>query len=286
MRRSIILLGVLFWIAGDQAAAQAPNRQDSSGQGSHSQPGTRNGGTMHSHRVAFFPGPFILWPDYVYYGQPIFLPTPYPYPFIVPPIWNMQPPARPMPPAGQNPPANPPPANNPPPAKQPPPAPPPDDLQTRAEMQRFIRIGNDYFAEGKFAQALSQYDRALAAAPLEPLSYFHQAQADLALGKYGQAVVAIQRGLRLHPHWATADFQPRALYRDRAGEYQSHLGTLAELTAKNPNDESLLFLLGYQLWFDGKHDEAVVLFRKAATLAVDPTLINRFLQADKPAAGQ
>ena len=278
MRRFIAIISVLFWIAANPAEGQQPQRQDQQGT-SRSSSNHHNGSF---HRPFIFP-PYVISSDYWLYGQPIFVtvPTPYPYPVFLPPYVNFPPQGRAAPPAN-NPPAlvNQPPANNPPP-KAAQPALPPDDLKPKADMQRLVRLGNDYFADGKYAQALSQYERAIAAAPLEPLAYFHQAQADLALGKYGQAVVAIQRGLRLHPHWHTADFQPRALYRDRVGEFQQHLANLAELTGKNPNDESLLFLLGYELWFDSKRDEAVVLLRKAATLAVDPTVINRFLEVAK-----
>lgn len=281
MRRILILFGVLCWSAANDADGRQPQRQDQPG-ASRFSAANHNGNS--SHRPVFFPGPYFLGPDYWYYGQPILVtvPTPYPYPVFLPPYVQL-PPAGRVPPQQPN---NPPPAVNPPPANNPPPKPaqpalPPDDLKPKADMQRLIRGGNDFFADGKYAQALSQYERAVTAAPLEPLAYFHQAQADLALGKYGQAVIAIQRGLRLHPHWHTADFQPRALYRERSGEFQQHLANLADLTGKNPNDESLLFLLGYQLWFDGKRDEAVVLLRKAATLAVDPTVINRFLEVAK-----
>jgi hypothetical protein len=285
MQRIFISLGVLLWIAAIAADGQEPQRRDHSGSPSAGSRSPSNNNNGMNHRFGLFPGPYILGPDYWYYAQPVFItvPTPYPYPLLVPPYLSYPPvrQAPPAPPQNNQPPAvNPPAANNPPP-KQAPLALPPDDFKPKADMQRLVRIGNDYFADGKYAQALSQYERAVSAAPLEPLAYFHEAQADLALAKYGQAVIAIQRGLRLHPHWHTADFQPRALYRDRDGEFQQHLANLAEVTGKNPNDESLLFLLGYELWFDGKRDEAVVLLRKAATLAVDPTVINRFLEVAK-----
>ena len=50
-------------------------------------------------------------------------------------------------------------------------------------------------------------------------------------------------------------------------------------------NDSLLFLLGYELWFDGKRDDATVLLRRAASLALDTTIIDRFLVAAAPAAG-
>jgi tetratricopeptide (TPR) repeat protein len=158
-----------------------------------------------------------------------------------------------------------------------------DPLDLRAEMQRLLRKGNDAFAAGNYQEALAQYQQAVAKAPLEPMPYFHLAQAHLALGRLAEAGVAIERGMRLHAHWPKAPFQPRALYRDNAGDYERHLGVLAEEVARNMNDEALLFLLGYQLWFDGRREEALVLLRRAGALAHDTTLVDRFLAAAQPA---
>ncbi|MCS6978139.1 MAG: tetratricopeptide repeat protein [Gemmatales bacterium] len=160
-----------------------------------------------------------------------------------------------------------------------------DAVDMRADMQKLLRKGNDAFAAGDYKQALNAYQQAVAAAPLEPTPYFHLAQAHLALNRYVEAGVAIERGMRLHPQWPQAPFQPRALYRDHAGDYERHLGALAEEVGRNINDESLLFLLAYQLWFDGRREDAVTLFRRAAALAHDTTLIDRFLKAaQQPAA--
>jgi tetratricopeptide (TPR) repeat protein len=162
-----------------------------------------------------------------------------------------------------------------------PPLKPKDELEQKADMQRLVRLGNEVFAQGNYQQALRRYEQAVAAAPQEPTAYFHLAQAHLALNSYGEAVLAIQRGLRRQPHWPLALFQPRALYRDRIGEYQQHLAKLADAVAKNLNDDSLLFLLGYQLWFDGRQDEALALFQRAATLALDTTFLDNFLKVAK-----
>jgi len=176
-------------------------------------------------------------------------------------------------------------------AQQPPPAPiktpPPrqrDELEIRADMQRLLRKGNEAFAAGDYKSALGQYQQAVATAPLEPMGYFHLAQAHLAVGKLAEAGVAIERGMRLHPNWPKAPFQPRALYGDQAGDFQRHLGALAEQVGRNMNDESLLFLLAYQLWFDGQRAEATLLFERAGALAHDTTLIDRFLKVARVAA--
>ena len=224
--------------------------------------------------IQYTPPPVIIAPPV--YVDPLGLPVSVYRPLGVPDRLLLPPAPPPV--------VNPPPANNPP-ANNPPAAKPNDDLEQRAEMLRQLRAGNEAFAEGNYALALRRYEQAVAAAPQEPLPYFHVAQAQLALDRPAEAVVAIQRGLRLHPGWPLAGFQPRALYRDRVGDYHQHLARLADAVGKNLNDDSLLFLLGYQLWFDGRRDEAVVLFQRAVTLALDRTFIDRFLKAAQEPGG-
>ncbi|MER3417344.1 MAG: hypothetical protein C4297_14210 [Gemmataceae bacterium] len=163
-----------------------------------------------------------------------------------------------------------------------------DELEVKAEAQKLLRQGNDAFAAGQYALAAKRYEAARQKAPREALLHFHAAQAYFALDRPGDAVVAIQRGLQLHPQWPEAGFEPRALYRDRADEFARHLARLAERVQKNRNDDSLLFLLGYQLWFDGRREEAVTLFNRAAALNPDRTFVVPFLEAHqrKNAAAQ
>jgi tetratricopeptide (TPR) repeat protein len=166
-----------------------------------------------------------------------------------------------------------------PPAKEAPKA--KDDIDQRSEMYRLLRAGNKAFASGQYEDALKAYEKSQAAAPMEAHPAFHAGQALVALGNYHKAFNEIQRGLRWQPHWPEAEFKPRALYGNRGSVYAKHLARLADAVEQNPNDDSLLFLLGYQLWFDGKRDQAEVLFKRAATLTLDRTHIDRFLKVKK-----
>lgn len=230
--------------------------------------------------------PFLPYYAPVVYGPPFYYDVP---PFMYDPFqpytrYPELPPAL-LPPkngAGNkapNAPAN----NQPPPPPPKPAAPPKDDLDMKAEMQKHIRAGNEAMANGEYGLAAKRYEQAVSAAPVEPAGYFHLAQAQLAVGKYSQAVASIQRGLRMHAKWPESGFQPRALYGDRGGDYDQHLAQLADVISKNLNDDSLLFLLAYQLWFDGERGQATQLLERAAALAFDTTFIDRFLKGPKVA---
>ncbi len=158
------------------------------------------------------------------------------------------------------------------------PGPPKDDLDARARMNNEIRAGNGYLAMGEVPRALRSYEAAAIHMPLDPMPLFHQGQALLALGQANRAVVVIQRGLKWQPEWPASEFAPRSLYGSRTAAFERHLAALADQVDKNPNDASLLFLLGYQLWFDGRREQAVPLLRRAAALSVDTEHLKGFLQ--------
>jgi tetratricopeptide (TPR) repeat protein len=117
----------------------------------------------------------------------------------------------------------------------------------------------------------------VAALPTDPLAHFLLAQARFALGKYQEAVAAIEAGMRLRSDWPLAPFHPRELYAANPAGFSEHLQRLAQALARYPEDPFLLFLYAHQLWFDGRRDEARPFFHRARTFASDPSFSKRFL---------
>ena len=160
----------------------------------------------------------------------------------------------------------------PPPLRGPVPANDPD-----AENSRQNQLGRETFAEGEYGRAADRFEQAIRAAPQKPESHFLLGQAQFALGKFRDATVAILAGLKIRPDWPAAKFDIRALYGENVAEWALHLERLRAAVDRNPDEPALLFLYGYQLWFNGRRDEAKLYFRKAAPLVIDPKPIEGFL---------
>jgi tetratricopeptide (TPR) repeat protein len=172
----------------------------------------------------------------------------------------------------------------PPPEAPPPPRPMVPDPDPKVEYDRLITLGRDSFATQEYARAARRFRQATVVVPGNPLAHFLLAQAEFAIGKFREAVAAIHAGMKLQEDWPGARFRPLDLYGVNVADYPEQLLHLEETLAGRPDDPVLVFLYAYQLWFDGRRDEAVPLFRRAAGLVADPTFIRRFLanQRDVP----
>jgi hypothetical protein len=152
------------------------------------------------------------------------------------------------------------------------------------EAARQVLLGREEFAGGQYGRAAGRFRRAMELKPGDTLTPFLLAQALLAMGKYHEASDVLVPALRAAPDWPRAAFRPLDVYGAAVTEYSDHLRLLDETRARHPEDPVLQFLAGYQLWFDGRRDEAVRLFRLAEPHFADLDAIERFLRA-APSAG-
>ena len=153
----------------------------------------------------------------------------------------------------------------------------PKPARPRADADRITEAGRKAFTDGQYGRALELFRRAVEITPNEPTAHYLVSQAQFALGKYREAVAAIAAGVALRADWPNARFVSRDLYWKKPGLFDDHLKALREAVAAFPDDAELAFLLGHQLWFDGKPDEARPLFQKAAALAKGRTPAEAFL---------
>ena len=137
------------------------------------------------------------------------------------------------------------------------------DPDPKKEAARLVKLGKAAFAAGDYGRAAEHFQRATTADPADGLAYFLHAQAKFAAGQYAAAVARIREGLARDPLWPNAPFNPPDLYGDRPERFVLHLIALKKTVAENPNQATLEFLLGYELWYSGDKVEADKLFRTA-----------------------
>ncbi|MCS6852874.1 MAG: tetratricopeptide repeat protein [Gemmataceae bacterium] len=156
------------------------------------------------------------------------------------------------------------------------------DPDPKVEHAWQVALGRQAFAAREYGRAAARFRRAVELDPHEPTAYFLLAQAEFAVGRYAEAVAAIHAGMRLQPDWPNAPFRSRDLYGPHGADLDEQAQRLRQALAEHANDPVLLFLYAYQLWFDGRPEEARPLFRRCLPLVADPLIIDRFLQARVP----
>jgi hypothetical protein len=161
-------------------------------------------------------------------------------------------------------------------AQQPPPAPAPK-APALPVGDRLLAQGRAAFAEQEYGRAERFFQSATEFAPKDHLAFFLLAQAQFAVGKYKEAVVSIHSGLRLKPDWPDARFRVRPLYENNADDFTDQLRDLETVLLDNRNDPAVFFLYAYELWFDGRQEEARPIFRRALPRVTEPRFIEMFL---------
>jgi hypothetical protein len=164
------------------------------------------------------------------------------------------------------------------------PAPPKPAPQTPREKSNLqLELGAAAFGSAQYGLATQRFRLAAEIDDKNPMAYFLLAQGYFALNQYEEAVKAIHQGMDLDPLWPQAKFHPRLdLYKGIEMEFAAHLERLEKVAKANPKSATVLFLLGYQFWFDGQQLKSQPYFQQARPLANDPAHIDRFLKAGLP----
>jgi hypothetical protein len=152
------------------------------------------------------------------------------------------------------------------------------------ENARLLGLAREAFAVGEFGRAERRLAQAIRAEPNDVMPYFLLAQAQVALGQFREAVDSINEGTGRKPGWPGERFRPADLYGENKEELAEHQKRVEETLERNPDDFFLLFLRAYQLWFEGKQNDARAIFQRAAQVAPEKykPLVNRFLLHGMP----
>ncbi|MCI0379475.1 MAG: hypothetical protein L0215_17845 [Gemmataceae bacterium] len=156
-----------------------------------------------------------------------------------------------------------------------------------SESDRLIDLGMTAFKNKEYGLAAMRFRQAAEADPKEAKPHFFLAQSYLAMGKFRDAVAAIEAGLKRLDSWPLAQFQPRLdMYQGLEDEWLDHKRQLEEVHARHLEQPAYAFLLAYVLWFDNERDEAAMLFRKTRPLMKDPSFIDLFLKVAQEVAAK
>ena len=153
----------------------------------------------------------------------------------------------------------------------------PPDANPKAEGESQLKLGRTAFAAREYGRAAQRFRDAARHLADNALPQFLLAQAFFASGRFAEAADAVEAGVRLRPEWPGVRFPPRDLYGPNAADFDNHLRRLRDSVDLFPDDPVLLFLHGYELWLDGRQEEARPLFRRARPGTADPAVIDRFL---------
>ncbi len=152
-------------------------------------------------------------------------------------------------------------------AAKPPAAVPAHEVPPHAKMaaERLLGIGDSYFAQEKYGEALDRYRRAAQAARGLAEPWFRQGFALVAQERYEAAARAFRTGLRLDARWPGSGFSLHRLY-GNAAALETHLEALAQAAELQPDSADLLFLVGVLLYFSGQQDRSEPFFQRAEQL--------------------
>jgi hypothetical protein len=147
------------------------------------------------------------------------------------------------------------------------------------ESRRLTDLGQSAFRAQEYGLAAQRFRQAVEVEPAQSIPYFLLAQAYLAVGKYKEAVSAIENGMLRQQDWPLSAFEPRVdLYKGIEEDWFAHKKQLADVQALHPDQPVYLFLQAYQWWFDGQRDQAALMFERARVLAPENAFIEAFLK--------
>jgi tetratricopeptide (TPR) repeat protein len=130
-------------------------------------------------------------------------------------------------------------------------------------------LGNLFFKEGKFDEAIKHYRRALELNRTYPMAHFNLGNALSRIGKIEEATEQYRRAIQLTPNFSTAQYNfGRALA--ALGRYEEAMEHFRHAVELNPDFAEAHNNLGLLLAGSGKREEAIEHYRRA--LQAEPKL--------------
>ncbi len=152
----------------------------------------------------------------------------------------------------------------------------------RSRARKMVELGDRYFAEQKYYDAVQKYQEATSTAPDLSEAQFRLAHAQTALGRFPEAAAAFRQAMATNPNIARDGFKLDQLYGAAQIAKNSHLEAAAGAALQAPNDTGYLLVVGMFLQYDGQSARAEKFLRKAWEQGDRAPNLARFWNAEEP----
>ena len=125
-----------------------------------------------------------------------------------------------------------------------------------AAARYYLEVGDNYFREGRYVDALSRYRRAARAAPQRATVHLRQGFALAAIQRYDLAAQSFEQALELEPGALRPPFHLNTLFRGDQEAKERLLDATAAAVEAAPNDVEPLYVYGVLLYCNGQLVEA------------------------------
>lgn len=136
----------------------------------------------------------------------------------------------------------------------------------RKRCERYVEIGDRFFRQQQYEDAISQYKNAAAAAPDMGLPLYRQTLAYIATRRFDTAIKTLRRAVLVDPESVRNRIALDELYAEQIAARNSHQELLAQRALETPEDPTPLLLLGLLMHFEGDAARAERFFRAAEML--------------------
>lgn len=144
--------------------------------------------------------------------------------------------------------------------------------------QRAISSADAAFREGHYAVAARDYILAARLNQGDPIARLNGAHAQVALGRFHEAVALLRRAFELEPRIALMPLNLRDAYA-HPRDFIMHLEAVADASRSQPQDAELAILLAYYSHFSGDSTAAAEAITRAAGLRSGDRLLDTLKEA-------
>ena len=118
----------------------------------------------------------------------------------------------------------------------------------KKELVRLLSSGSRLYDDGKYQEAISEFDKALVIAPSDPIALSNKAGALIEMSQYEKAIPLLEKALTVDPLMASALYN-KAAYMSMMGNVDEALSCLEKAIKINPdmaklakNDKDFLYI--------------------------------------------